>query len=361
MDGIQYGARVTNFTSPKEYAAIVDAILNSTTFASRTMRMAKPFNKTTMRKNVKVSRTNQGQWFQGLTTLNSSAVQTTIQLEFGQNLYTAPIVDVLDEAFARETSDKTVDEPGFRYEETISETMQDLSDAMYGVGSSTMPLGLGAIVDDGTNKSNYGGQSRTTYDMLNATVTDSSGIISLAKMATMEDAISDTGEKETMTTWLTTQSIWNLYESLLTPTITTNASTVGYNKLGVSDFSISKPGQLKGGLGFTALTFRGVPIIKDKACTSGVLFGLNEHYLNWYGRNKVPAGWKGELKNISLGKAKVIENRQKMPSSSHGFFRQSKKFMVQQAGSVERIYLVGQMLSWAPRRQGKLTGITSIA
>ena len=52
------------------------------------------------------------------------------------------------------------------------------------------PAGLGNIVDDGTTASTYGGLSRATYDGLNATVTASSGTISLLKVRQLSNSIS---------------------------------------------------------------------------------------------------------------------------------------------------------------------------
>ena len=355
LDGVQH------FSTPREAAMIVDSILDSTTFASRAMKLGKPFNKQTVLKTLKISRTSQGQFFRGLTTLNSSAVDTTLQIEFSHNLYTHPIVDVMDESFARATNDSTIDEAKFRYEEAVEETIQDLSASFYGTGAGDRPLGLGAIVDDGTDVSTYGGQSRSTYSQLNANVTASGGDLSLSLMAGLYDDVADTGRKETPTIFLTTWDIWTLYESLLNPTVVTNAEQVGYQKLGVSDLSISKPGELKGGTGFNALTFRGIPVIRDKACTSQTMYLLNENYLNWYGRNKVPNQYTSFMNKVNLGETKVIENQASRPSKNHGFFYQEEMIMPNKAGIISRLYVIGQLLSTQPRRQGKLTGITSVA
>jgi hypothetical protein len=361
LDGIQHGNRVQHFSTPREAAMIVDAILDSSTLACRFMRMGKPFNSQTILKTIKVEKTEQGQFFRGLTTLNSAAVDTTIQIEFSHNLYQHAIVDIMDEAFARSTPDQTIDEYQFRKEEAIEEMIDDLAEAFYGTGAGEKPLGLEAIVDDGTNVSTYGGQSRSTYSQLNATSTASGGDLSLSKMGALFDDVADTGRKEMPTLFATTWDIWTLYESLLNPTVVSNAQNVGYQKLGIQDSSISRPAELKGGLGFTVLTYRGIPILRDKACPAQTMYLLNENYLNWYGRTKTPAEYKSFMKKVNLGKTKVIENQPNKPSSSHGFFYQNEMMMPNKAGIIARMYAVGQLLSTQPRRLGKLTGITGVA
>ena len=47
------------------------------------------------------------------------------------------------------------------------------------------PLGLAALVDDGTSVSTIGGISRSTYTTLKGTVTASSGTLTLAKLDTL--------------------------------------------------------------------------------------------------------------------------------------------------------------------------------
>lgn len=89
---------------------------------------------------------------------------------------------------------------------------------------------------------------------------------------------------------------------------------------------------------------------------------LNENYLSWHGRTKIPMNFKEFVKPVSLGKGKVIEGQAAMkPSNYHGFFYQAKQMMPNQAAIISRFYVFGQMVSFQPRRQGKLTGITSVA
>lgn len=363
-----YGSNITNFSTSRAAAVVVDAVLNSTTFASRQLYMGKPFavagrgEMPTLKKGIKVSRRSQFQWVSGLENLNSSAENVTIQMEFNQALGSMPVVDILAESFAREGAGEDVNFSSFNYEDALDETVQELSTAMYADGSGKMPNGLAQIVDDGTSYDTIGGQSRATYSSLKATKTASSGTMSLSKLATLYSTISDTGKKELPTVAVTTWDIFDLYEQLLTPTVRHQYKVlpVGSMYAQNSDSGVGTGG-LKMGQGFTAQTYRGVPIIPDKAATSGSLFMLNENYLNWHGRTRVPREYKDFLKPVRLGKAVKEGQAAEKPSKFHGFFYQEKQMMPNQGGIISRFWVVGQLVSFQPRRHGKLTGITSVA
>src|SRR5574343_381890 len=71
-DGMSYGNRITHFNTSKAAATVVDALLDSTTYASRMLGLAKPFDKATLKKTVKVTERTQGQWITGAEALNSA-------------------------------------------------------------------------------------------------------------------------------------------------------------------------------------------------------------------------------------------------------------------------------------------------
>lgn len=360
---MSYGNRVSNFSTSRAAAAVVDSYLDSTTLASRLMAKGKKFavkgrgEMPTLIKNIKVGGRTQGQWLSGLEQLNSAAEDVTVQMEYNHAAYSMPVVDVLVEAMAREGAGEDVDYPAFNYEDALDTTIQDLSDAFYGYGVGKRPLGLEAIVDDGTNKASIGGLSRTTYSNLNASVTATGGALTLSKMAAMHSGIRDTGRKEDTTVIVTDYDTFDLYESLLTPTVTHE-----YKKLPITgDHPIASDNNLSMGQGFNTLSFRGIPVIPDKQATDGVMYFLNENYLAWHGRSKVPSEYKDFLKKVSLGKSVKEGQLAKKLSKYHGFFYQEKQMMPTQGGIISRFWVFGQLVSFQPRRQGKLTGISSVA
>lgn len=363
-DGIQFGGRVDNTTERKLAAKVVDSASSARTYFARQMGMGRAFNGKTMDFNLKISDSGLGEFFTGLETLSTTATDNNILLSYGQTAFAQPVVSIMLESFANSGETQTIDLDAYKTEEGITEMIQKLGTAMYGTGSGNQPLGLEALVDDGTNASTIGGQSRSTYTNLKGTVTASSGTVSLNKLATLEDTISASGlDTETPNISVTTKTIWSLYEQLLAPTVRMEYQTTGgYDMLPLRGDSIVKRGTIKGGQGFTALAFRGNPVIKDDACTSGVWYMLNERYMFWAGRNEVPSAYKDYLEKVSLGERKTMEGvgAELTPPTTYGWFAQKKMMLPNQAGMVGRFYVIGQMVATQPRRQGKLTGITSI-
>jgi len=361
--GINPNARVEATTERRLYRKVVDNVLSGRTLASRMMGNGKPFNGKTFDIPIKVTDSGLGEYFVGLETLSSAASDTLIELSFAHTAFAQPVVSVMLECFANSGPEQSIDLDVFKLEEAVQESIQSLGTAMYGTGSSNQPLGLEAHVDDGTNTSTFGGQSKTTYSALNSTVTASGGTLTLAKLATLESAISAGGiESEYPTIHVTTKTVWDLYEKLLAPNVRAEYAAIGYPAVSLRGNSIQRSrAELKGASGFTALSYRGVPVIADDACTSGVWYALNERYLWWAGRTIVPSKYSGVLEKVSLGGGSTMEGGaalQKAPSDA-GWFFQKRQIMPNQAGMVGRFYVIGQMIGSQPRRQGKLTGVTS--
>lgn len=361
-DGISVHNRVEGTTERKLYAKVVDIILNSRTLWARLNGMGKPFRGKTMDFTVKVTDSGLGEFFSGLETLSTAASDTTIELSFAHTAFAQPVVLPMLESMANTGREATIDLDQFKFDEAVAEANQALGAAVYGTGAGDQFLGLEALVDDGSNAATIGGQTRSSYDSLDADVDASGGTLTLAKLATLEDGTSAAGvESEHATLHVTTQTVWSLYEQLLNPSVRADYASVGYNALGVrADSVVKSRASLKGAAGFTALTYRGVPVIKDDACTSGYWYMLNERYMGWYGRTVVPSKYSGEVSKVNLGTPSTMEGVAAAPSNYHGWFVQKAKMMPNQAGMIARFYCVGQMCVTQPRRLGKLTGITGV-
>jgi len=360
-DGIVYGNRVDNFSERKLYAKVVDNVLSSASYFARVMSMGKPMSGKTYDYTVKITDSGLGEFFTGLESLSLSASDTTIALSYAHTAFAQPVVSIMLESFANDGPEGTIDMDVYKLEEAKAEAVSRLGSAVFGTGSGDQPLGLGAIVDDGTDVSTIGGQSRTTFSALNATRTASGGTLTLAKLATLYDTISASGiDTETPNINVTTKTVWSLFESLLSPTVRAEYASIGYNQIAVRGTQIVKTPDLKGHAGFTALTYRGRPVIADDKCTSGNWFALNERYIEWRGRNSVPTKYRGKIEKVDLGTPTTIEGVAADMPTSYGWFFQPYQMLPQQAGMVARLYVIGQMCTSQPRRSGRLTGITSV-
>src|SRR3990167_805755 len=218
-EGAQHGNRVSNFSTSKIDAVVVDQVLKVPTLWAYFQRKGKNFNKPTIKKTVKISRTGQGQSYVGLENLNSQASDTTIQLEWAHNAYTHPRVKVMLEHFANEGLGEDINLGDYIDQEAIAELSYDMGGFAYGSGAGDTILGLEALVDTTVNTSTYGGQSKTTYTGLQSTVTASGGAVTLAKLGTLNTAVSDAGDGENSNLLVSDFPTWDLVEQLFTPTM----------------------------------------------------------------------------------------------------------------------------------------------
>ena len=366
-DGITVSNRVDTTTERKLNAYVVDSVLNAVTYFSRLMSMGKEFSGKTMDWTVAITEDAQFEWFVGLETLNSQASDNTITLSYAHTAGTQPNVDIMLESFANAGEAGTIPLEAYKYKEAGATASQKVSSAIYATGTANRPNGLQKIVDDGTNAASIGGQLRATYSALNGTYTSSGGTLTLAKLATLSDAISASGSIEGSPNINdTTKTIWSYYEQLLHPSIIASYTEVGYKRLPVRGSEIVSPAELKGAAGFTALQHRGIPVIKDDDCTSQVWYMLNERTYGWFGRTIVPVKYRGMLEKVDLGEVvRGAEGYQSsaltdMPSQTNGWFYQKDQLLPFQAGMVGRYFVIGQVCTWEPRRNGQLYAITGV-
>ena len=232
--------------------------------------------------------------------------------------------------------------------------------------AEVVAVGLGAIVDDATDVTSIGGQSRSTYTMLKGTRTAASGgKLSLSFLATLDDAASAAGiETESPSINVTTKTDWSLYESLLQPTVRADYNAYGTPTLPLRGDTMmgNKDGQ--GRAGFSSLIYRGRAVIKDDACTSGNWFMLNERYNQVLGFTQAPDEFKDNLQKVELGEAKLIDgvpaSPEFMPPSSAGWFYMPYHMLPMQPGAVARYFFIGQFITRQPRRNSRGTGITTV-
>lgn len=366
-DGIQNTNRVTGTTTRRLYNKVVDQVLNSPTYYSRIVSQGESFSGSTEDVTYDVTSDTSGQFFTGLETLNSTATNTTATASFGHTAFTQPVVSIMIESFANTGSLGIINLDDFKYEKGAAQALQALGSAIYGTGSANQPLGLTAIVDDGTNVGTIGGLSRTTYPVLDSTITAfSGGKLTLATMATEYDsAIASGMMEETPNIGVTTKTVWSLYEQLLTPNVRASYDEVGYDRVRIRGrFRERNSADLRNAAGFNALSYRDMAIIRDDFATSGVLWMINETYIVWKGRTEIPSAYKDVLEKVDLGTDAVYEGTGAMtldlPSEYNGWFFQKPLTIPDQAGRIARFYVIGQTIPKSFRRHAKGTGITSI-
>lgn len=318
---------------------VVDTILGSNVMFQRVVRAAKKWSGRTLRVPVKVSKNTTGQSFRGMDTFSVAATDNRQFMEFTPSFYQITCSLPGDELSVADTDSKILDMMKLQIQSDTEDMADDLGTIFYSDGTgngSKDPLGLAALVDDGTSVSTIGGLSRSTYTTLKGTVTASSGTLTLAKLDTLWINVSSGAQKPTA--FYTTEAVFNFYGQLLRP-----------QERITKDASLMKG--LSAGTGFTALSYNGKPVLMDEKCTSGALIAVREDDMDWYA---LPYKF---AKTVAY-KSQVEGNDYEAPIGL-GFSWSDWIIPANAAGVVGHMYFGGQFVTRNPKRHGKLTGITS--
>ena len=371
-DGAQFSARVDQTTQRELYTKVVDQVLNASSYASRLMGGGLEFEGKTMDFTLDVTADAHGQWVTGLETLNSAATSTTVTTSYAQTAFTLDVVSIMLESFANVGSLGIINLDTYKYEKAAAQALQTIGQAVYGMGTANQMHGLESNVDDTTNVTTIGGVSRSTYPVLKSTVTAAaSNKLTLAQMATLHDSIRAASlSSEQPNIGLATKSIFSLYEQLLTPNVRADYRSIGYDRVGLrSKYGARNTAELRNSAGFNGLSYRTLHIVDDDQESNvslNNLYFLNENndYIAWYGRKEIPAEYKDILEHVDFGSMEAYEGTGatalEMPSEFHGWYYQKPMMIPEQAGKISRFWVIGNMLCKAFRRQGKLTGVTSV-
>lgn len=348
------GTRVTTTTQDKILPKVVDTILNSNVLATRVLSKAEKFSGERMKFPVKYAKNTTGTSFAGFDTFSTAATDNRVNLEFVPKFYQMTCALPLDELSGNATEEGVINLAKLEMASTAQDMADDIGTIFYGTGTGNGSkdfLGLEAIVDDGTNAATFGTLSRTTYPTLRSTVTASGGTLTLARMSTLYNAAASGAQTPTL--GVTTEAIFALYEQLLQPQERIAKSVSTMSGRGHATSMGAEGGGHIGGTGFTGLYFKGFPILADEKCTSGVMYFLNEDFLDWYA---LPMAMTTPIKFRSQS----IEGNDYSSVEGLGFSWSDWVKPTNSASVVGHIYLGGELISQNPKRHAKLTGITGV-
>lgn len=323
-----------NYLSPK----LVDTVVTGAAINRMFLRNAKPWAGAQMEIPIKWQLNPNNGSFLGMDILSTAAVDNTVKMTFDPKFnYQAVVLPKTDIAL-NNTPEKVADLMERQVASDAMDFQLTLASQLYGDGtanSNKVITGLGAAVDDGTSVATYGGLSRATYSSINATVTASSGTLTLAKMYTMWDTLQQ--DQQEPTKILTTKAVRSLYEQLQVANIRYNGGN------GVM------------GVGASKLMFRSAEVVADSACTSGVMFFLNEDTFDFYAIKK----WEG---GSPVNYSPEALEGEPDPSAVRGlgFFENNWVQPTNQQALIMDIVHGGNLICKNPRYNGKLTGITGI-
>lgn len=337
--------RVNTTTREFLLRKLVDTVLRGNVLFQKMASKAKDWEGSELEIPVRIAETTTTTAFSGFDDLPTSAVDNNRMMTFEPKFVTNHVALPLSELSINDNAlpeNKILSLMNTSIATTAMDMADDIGGFMYGDGTTfggKAPLGLGALVDDGSSVATIGGLSRSTYTSLQSTVTASGGTLTLAKMHALWNAAVHGGDQPTM--GLTSKDVYSLYELLLSP----QERIYKMADMGSKD--------LVGGTGFSALEYKGKPVIYDEKCTSGVFFFLNENYLDMYGLPFFGA------EVIPVGNGEVI-GTDYSSFKKYGFSWGGWKSTENQAALIGRVYWGGEFTTSNPNRHAKLTGITGI-
>ena len=346
---------------------VVDNVLNSNILSLRLIGNGKEGKGYDIRKSIKYKVSGTATSFSGLATFTASQLSTKVKMIYDMRAARQPVAIAGTDAVANASAESQTKLVTEALEESEQELIDAIGTMIYadGTGNTNQDfLGMQALADDGTAVGTIAGLSRTTYPVLDGTRTSSGGTLTLGKLATLFSAISSGSGNQSPTLMVGVPTVWDLFEQLLTPTVRENYNSLGYYQVGQAggarrEGSMGTKFQgLSGMAGFTALTYKGIPFVRDEKATTQTIFMLNEHWINWYGWDA--KGFAGYNK-MTFGSSQIEGDYTEAPMSNFTGFNTSGLLTPPgQFGVISDIILLGNLTSWQLRRQGQLNAITGV-
>lgn len=283
--------------------------------------------------------------FIGFDTLPTDFTDTRVLMKYNPRFTAANVALAGTDLIANNTIRKVLDLTKVEMQSRAQDLADGIGTMLWGDGTGNNSkdfLGLGAIVDSGSNVPTIGGLSRATYPTLAGTVT-ANATLSLASMRTLFNNIADASVVPTRS--YTDYPTWALYESLLQP----------QEKI-FKEVNIVP--NYKGYEGFQGLMFAGLEIVPDRKATAGQLVFLNENYLDFYGLDVELDAFEGAKKVDVAGK--LFTGNSYNEVSNLGFYWTGFIKVNNQFAFNSFIILGGNLCTDNPRRHGKQTTIAGI-
>lgn len=284
--------------------------------------------------------------------LDTDRQNVRVRTDFNLKAANKPVVVAIAETTANMGDEQIVDLLDTEFDSQAQSLMTLMAQNLYtGNGTGNDWDSLANAASDSTLYATYGSLSRSTYTAWQGYYLASTGALTLAKLATADDAVTIGVDSPDLA--LTTKAIWSTYESLLTPSVRANFSTAGYPRMNAWGGVPATPG-MGAQQGFVYLTFRGTPIAKDEQVPTGKFFFVNTKGFGFVGfnyqdENIMTANFKQTSDAVPSGVPGNVK-------STRGF--QFRKMMspVDQLTKVGYLIYAGNFIATEPRLQGTLAG-----
>ncbi len=325
----------------------MDQVLRDNYFFGKLMSKTKKWNGSQMLFPIKYQKGVASVAFNGYDLLPITQQPVSVSMTFYPTFVATNVSLAGSDLSINDTPMQTLKLMAVTMESRAQDAADDIGNFLQGDGTSfggKAPNGLANTIDNGTVSATYGGLTRATYSGLNSTVTASGGTISLSKVRTLWNGISDGPVKPDFI--ITDYTTWGYFEQLQTPF-----------QRNTSDFRGAGPSMSASTSGYDSQYWDGMEISRDKKITTGYFYMMNLKYLEWYALG----WWEGE--RVSP-RAKDIEGnvyKDKLYAPSDAFTWTGMIRSYNQGTVNGFMILGGQLISTAPFRQAVLTGVTGVA
>lgn len=209
------------------------------------------------------------EWFAGTDSLNVTPVDTLDAAQYYWRNINASIVITMEDELNNSGKEQIVSLLDAKIKQAKLTISDALNESIYtGTGSESRKriVGLQTLVGTGT----VAGIAGATYTDWQSYVESTSTALTIAQMKTARNTLNQGKGGSPVKFIVTTQTLFEKYESLLTPTYQ------------MDPLVRSKEVERLGDVGFTALSYAGIPVTFDVAVPSGEMYFLNAENLKLY-------------------------------------------------------------------------------
>jgi hypothetical protein len=213
--------------------------------------------------------TGTSEWFAGTDSLNVTPVDTLDAAQFYWRNLNASITITLEDELNNSGKEQIVDLLDAKIMQAKLTISANLNESIYtGTGAESRKRIVGLQTLAGTGS--VGGINGATYADWRAYTEATATALTIAQIKTARNTINQGKGGSPVKIMVTTQTLFEKYESLLTPTYQ------------MDPLVQSKEAQRLGDVGFTALSYAGIPMVFDLDVPSGEFYLLNAENLKLY-------------------------------------------------------------------------------
>lgn len=351
-------SRLVTTTSQSVAPFVVDAIHGSSVLVGRaTGSRVKPWEMGIYeRQPIQVEDVSTAIDFQGIGNFNTADNSTDVNLQWEAKGLGDSVIIGYAELGLNQTKAQVINLVKRKFDVIKNSLIAGAGTRLYGLGSGSAIEGLQLQTDDGTYTSSYGSLSRSTYGTaINGQLTPaSSGVISFNSLAAQVDLCSAAASSlESTNLILTTKSVWALVEKLVESKSRGNYDTSRGN-LRVSPYTpmgMALDAKDVGRGGYEAMYFRGIPVVKDDQCPTGLVYTLNENHIQFVS-SKI-----AYCENIKMGQEVTKGALEEVQTTAWQVSKEAKP--TNGLGDVRQIAIYGNFVNRNPVRSGVITGVTT--